>query len=163
MICQRVNNFRQCPAAVSLDAFRRDVKRVGNLDIRLSADIAQNNARFLIFWQIERLDKFQSSLRSHVGNVVPNGFATIINGKIKAVGVRAQCAGRERGVTSLPTVQNVYYFFPFTMKPVNPAFFRRSSIFSALARTAKAPTWTRYRVSPWAGSAGLGASCPAGT
>lgn len=163
MICQRVNNFRQCPAAVSLDAFRRDVKRVGNLDIRLSADIAQNNARFLIFWQIERLDKFQSSLRSHVGNVVPNGFATIIHGKIKAVGVRAQCAGRERGVTSLPTVQNVYYFFPFTTNPANPAAFSFSSILSALARTAKAPTWTRYRVSPWAGSAGLGASCPAGT
>lgn len=163
MICQRVNNFRQCPAAVSLDAFRRDVKRVGNLDIRLSADIAQNNARFLIFWQIERLDKFQSSLRSHVGNVVPNGFATIIHGKIKAVGVRAQCAGRERGVTSLPAVQNVFYFFPVTMNPLNPAFFRRSSIFSALARTAKAPTWTRYRVSLWAGSAGLGDSCLAGT
>lgn len=163
MICQRVNNFRQCPAAVSLGAFRRDVKRVGNLDIRLSADIAQNNARFLIFWQIERLDKFQSSLRSHAGNVVPNGFATIIHGKIEAVGVRAQCAGRERGVTSLPAVQNVSYFFPFTMNPLKPAFFKRSSIFSALARTAKAPTWTRYRVSPWAGSAGLGVSCLAGT
>lgn len=163
MICKRVNNFRQCPAAVSIDAFRRDVKRVGNLDIRLSADIAQNNARFLIFLQIERFEKFQSSLRSHAGNVVTNGFATIIHGKIEAVGVRAQCAGRERGVTSLPAVQNVFYFFPFTMNPLKPAFFRRSSIFSALARTAKAPTWTRYRVSPWAGSAGLGASCLAGT
>ena len=40
-----------------------------------------------------------------------------------------------------------YYFFPCTMNPLNPAFFRRFSIFSALARTAKAPTWTRYRVS----------------
>ena len=148
MICKRVNNFRQCHAAVSLDAFRRDVKRVGNLDIRLSADIAQNNARFLIFWQIERLGKFQSSLRSHVRNIVPNGFATIIHGKIEAVGVRAQCAVRERGVTSLPAVQNVSYFFPFTMNPLNPAFFRRSIIFSALARTAKAPTWTRYSTSP---------------
>ena len=39
------------------------------------------------------------------------------------------------------------YFFPFTTNPVNPAAFSFSSILSALARTAKAPTWTRYRVS----------------
>ena len=43
--------FSTMPCDGSLDDFRRDVKRVGNFDIRLSADIAQNNARFLIFWQ----------------------------------------------------------------------------------------------------------------
>lgn len=65
---------------------------------------------------------------------MPNGFATIIHGKIEAVGVRAQCAGRERGVTSLPAVQNVSYFFLFA---TNPAAFSFSSILSALARLAK--------------------------
>ena len=41
-----------------------------------------------------------------------------------------------------------YYFFPFTTNPANPAAFSFSSILSALARTAKAPTWTRYSTSP---------------
>ena len=72
------------------------------------------------------------------------------------------CPGFVQIFKTVTVTLSSHHLEPSRMNPSNPASFKRFSIFSAFSRTAKAPTWTRYSLSP-VGWAGLGDSCLVGT